>query len=244
MYDKIAVVILHREVCTMPCIYVETSQFKDILAALPALPPHNWLITDLDCFDHCGWDGCEKWAERELFLTDEELRRDINLRNMQIIWGVFSAIPAEYSKEDVCKYPLPESENPRYGANKIVPQHPLAFLELYVDDGWFTYVSSHNAALLEPLYQLPCKVRDEEASNIIMNAQLRRIQDTLREEVPDVSPEVANEVQWKVWRAFFKGKDNVVDDAKLHTAVMKEYQIQLLPGRKYRTMYWDPYAQA
>ena len=47
----------------MPCVFIDTSQFKEILAALPELPPHNWLITDLDCFDYCGWDGCEKWAE-------------------------------------------------------------------------------------------------------------------------------------------------------------------------------------
>ena len=224
----------------MPCVFVETSQFKDILAALPKLPPHNWLITDLECYDNRGWEGCEKWAERELFLTDEELRRDINLRNMQILWGVFSAIPVEYTKEDIYKYPLPESENPRYGANKIVPQHSLAFLELYADDGSFTYVSSHDASLLEPLYQLPCKVRDEEADNKIMNAQLRRIQDTLRKEVPDVSPEVANEVQWKVWWALFKDKSGDVGEGKLHNTVMTEYRKQLLPGRKYRTTYWDP----
>jgi hypothetical protein len=227
----------------MPCVFVETSRFKEILAALPELPPHNWLITDLECYDNCGWDGCEKWAERELFLTDEELLHDINLRNMQMIWGVFSAIPLEYTKEDIYKYPLPESENPRYLSNHIVPQHPLAFLELYADDGWFTYVSSQDAALLEPLYRLPCEVHDEEAENRIVNAQLRRIQDMLRKEVPDVSPEVANEVQWKVWHALFKGNDNMIDDAKLYSTVMKEYHIQVLPGRKYRTTYWDPYAQ-
>ncbi len=259
--------------------------------ALPELPPHNWLITDLDCFDYCGWDGCEKWAERNLFLTDEEFRRDVDLRNMQMIWGVFSAIPAEYSKDNICKYPLPELEDPRYMGNRIVPQHPLAFLELYAEDGhftyvssydasvlrdvdlrnmqmiWgvfsaipaeyskdnickyplpeledprymgnrivpqhplaflelyaedghFTYVSSYDASVLEPLYHLPYKVRDEEADNKIMNAKLRRIQDTLRKEVPDVSPEVANEVQWKVWWALFKDKDDVVDDTTLHT---------------------------
>ena len=227
----------------MPCVYVETSQFKGILAALPELQPHNWLITDLECYDNHGWDGCEKWAERELFLTDEEFRRDVNLRNMQIIWGVFSAIPAEYSKEDIYKHSLPESENPRYASNRIVPQHPLAFLELYADDGWFTYVSSHDASLLEPLYQLPFKVRNEEASNQVMNAQLRRIQDVLRKEVPDVSPEVANEVQWKVWWAYFKDKDGVVDDATLQSAITKEYHVQVLPGRNYRTTYWDPYTQ-
>lgn len=227
----------------MPCVYIETSRLKDILNALPELPPHNWLITDLECYDYCGWDGCKKWAERELLLTDEELRRDINLRNMQIIWGVFSAIPAEYAIEDICKYPLPESESPRYASNSIVPQHPLAFLELYADDGCFTYVCSHDASLLEPLYQLPYKVRNEEADNKVMNAQLRRIQDTLRKEFSDVWPEVANGVQWKVWWALFKNTTDVVDDAKLYTAVMKEYHAQLLPDRNYRTTYWDPYTQ-
>lgn len=227
----------------MPCVFVETSRFKDILAALPELPAHNWLITDLECYDTQGWDGCEKWAERELLLTDEEFRRDVNLRNMQILWGVFSAIPVEYSKEDIYKHALPESENPRYMSNRIVPQHPLAILELYADDGCFTFVSAHDASLLEPLYKLPYKTLNEEADNKVMNAQLRRIQDILRKEVSDVSPEVANEVQWKVWWAFFKGKDGVVGDAKLRCAVMMEYNIQVLPGRNYRTTFWDPYAQ-
>lgn len=128
-------------------------------------------------------------------------------------------------------------------SSRIVPQHPLAFLELYADDGCFTLISSHDASLLEPLYRLSSKVHDEEADNKVMNAQLRCIQDTLREEVPDVSPEVANEVQWKIWHALFKGCDSVVDGAKLYAAVMKEYHIQALPGRNYRTTYCDPYTQ-
>ena len=219
------------EVDTMPCISVDTSQLKDILSSLPELPPHNWLISDLECYDNFGWDGCEKWAERELFLTDEELRKDINLRNMQIIWGVFSAIPVEYTKEEIYNYPLPEAESPRYGANKIVPQHPLAFLELYAVDGWLTYVSSHDAFFLASLYQLPRKVIDEEASNQIMNAQLCRIQDTLRKVVPNVSKEIANEVQWEIWRMLFKCNTAAVDDEQLRTAVLKEYRNQMLSGQ-------------
>ena len=226
----------------MPCVCIETSRLKDILSALPELPPHNWLITDLECYDYCGWDGCEKWAERELLLTDEELRRDIALRDMQIIWGVFSAIPVAYTKEDIYKYPLPEAETPYYMSNRIVPRHPLAVLELYVDDGCITFVSTQESALLESLYLFPYKVQDEESSNKIMNAQLRRIQDIFRKEVPDVSPEVANEVQWKVWHALFKGRDPVVDDTKLHTAVMEGYYTRLLPGQHYGA-YWDPYIQ-
>ncbi len=162
---------------------------------------------------------------------------------MQIIWGVFSAIPAEYSKEDIDRYPLPEAENPYYMSSRIVPQHPLATLEFYVDDSWFTLVSAHNAALLEPLYKLPYKTHNEEANNKILNAQLRRIQDMLRKEVPDVSPKVANEVQWNIWRTLFKDNDHAVDDASLHSAVMHEYQIQIQPGRNYKTTFWDPYTQ-
>ena len=231
-----------KKVYIMPCVYIETSRLKDILSALPEIPPHNWLITDLECYDYCGWDGCEKWAKRELFLTDEEFRQDVNLRDMQIIWGVFSAIPSEYAKEDIYKYPLPEAETPYYMSSRIAPRHPLAVLELYADDGCFTFVSAHDSALLEPLYQLPYTVRDEEASNKIMNAQLRRIQDILRKEAPDVSPEVTNEVQWKVWHTLFKDSDCVVDDAKLHTAVMKSYYARLFPGQHYGA-YWDPYIQ-
>lgn len=227
----------------MPCIYVDTCYLKNILATLPELPPVNWLVTDLDCYDYCGWDGCEKWAERELFLSNAELRRDVDLRNMQIIWGVFSAIPAEYSKEEIYQHPLPESENPYYMSSRIVPQHPLALLELYVMDGYSMLVSARDPALLEPFYQLPYEVRDEEAKNKIMNAQLRRIQDTLRQEVPDVAPDVANEVQWKVWRTLVIDTYNDIDDEKLRTAIMTEYCIQNLPGRNRRTTFWDPYTQ-
>lgn len=227
----------------MPCIYIETSHIKDILAALPELPAHNWLITDLDCYDYCGWEGCEKWAQRELFLTDEELLRDVNLRDMQFVWGVFSAIPAEYSKEDACKYPLPESENPYYMSNRIVPQHPLAFLELYADDGCFTLVSSREPALLDPLYKLPYETRDEEADNRITNAQLRRIQDMLRLEVSAVSPEIANEVQWNVWHALFWQSGRPVSDAELRCVVLEKYHDQLGSELKYQRTLWDPYAQ-
>ncbi len=227
----------------MPCVYVETCRLKDILAALPELPPHNWLITDLVCYDTTGWDGCEKWDQSELFLTDEELRRDVNLRNMKIIWGVFSAIPTEYTKEEIYGHPLPESENPYYMSSRIVPQHPLAVLELYADDGWFTLVSSHDSTLLEPLYNLPYKTRNEESDNQKTNAQLRRIQDMLRKEIPDVSAEVANEVQWKGWHSLFNSNARPVKDQTLRTAVMKEYQLQIQPGHRYKSTLWDPYTQ-
>lgn len=134
----------------MPAIKIDTSRLKEVLHALPELPPHNWLITELDCLDYCGWEGCEKWAKYELFLTDTELKRDVDLRNMQIIWGVFSAIPATYTKEEIDAYERPTVDAP----NHILPQHPLAVLEICVCDGWYLLVSSENEKMLEPLYKL------------------------------------------------------------------------------------------
>lgn len=227
----------------MACVSVDTCQFKGILAALPELPPHNWLITDLECYDTNGWDGCEKWAQRELFLTDEAFRRDVKKRDMQFIWGVFSAIPAGYSEAEIRRYPLPETETPRYMANSILPQHPLAILELYAQDGGLTFVSAREPSLLEPLYRLPCEVRDEEADNRVMNAQLRRIQDILRQAVPEVSPQIADAVQWQVWWALFREKTGNVSDWFLRQAVMAEYRAQVRSPSRFPSVYWDPYAQ-
>ncbi len=227
----------------MACVSVDTCQFRGILAALPELPPHNWLITDLECYDSSGWDGCEKWAQRELFLTDEALRRDVALRDMQFIWGVFPAIPAEYSQAEIRRYPLPESETPRYMADRILPQHPLAILELYAEDGGLTLVSAREDSLLEPLYRLPCNVRDKETDNRVMNLQLRRIQDVLRQAVPEVSPQIANAVQWRVWWALFRKKAGNVSGKALHAAVMAEYHAQRLSPSRFPAAYWDPYGQ-
>lgn len=226
----------------MPCVWLDTCYLKEVLAAL-RLPRCSWLITDLECLDYCGWEGCEKWAEQELLLTDEALRRDVELRDMQIIWGVFSAIPASYSREELLRHPRPESESPRYMGSHIVPQHPLAVLELYADDGSSLLVSARDAALLEPLERLSCKSRDEEASNRVMNAQLRRIQDALRRDVPDVTAEEANEVQWRVWHRLFRERDDAVEEACLCAAVREVYAAQRLDGKRHYGAYWDPYGQ-
>ena len=138
----------------MPAIRIKTSRLKEIFQALPELPPHNWLITELDCLDYCGWEGCEKWAKTELFLSNAELRRDVDLRNMQIIWGVFSAVPTQYTKAELDAFEAPGVDGPRYLGEQIVPQHPLAILEIAVFDGWYLIVSAKDEALLRGLSKL------------------------------------------------------------------------------------------
>lgn len=228
----------------MSCVYVETCRLKGILSLLAELPPHNWLITDLECYDTCGWDGCEKWGEHTLFLSDEELRHDVEGHDMMIVWGTFSAIPVEYTLEIIRQYPLSELDG-HYMSNKITPRHPLAILELYVDEDGVTLVSSHDAALLQPLRRLRCKMHDEEAYNKVMNAQLRRIQDILRENIPNPPPEVANAVQWAVWHHLFKKKIGDICDHELQLYVMDAYSQAMQNDRlstNYQT-FWNPYLQ-
>ena len=52
--------IIKEGAVTVPCVYVETCSLKNILSVLPEIPPHNWLITSLDCCNPWEWDGCEK----------------------------------------------------------------------------------------------------------------------------------------------------------------------------------------
>ena len=229
----------------MPALFIDScSQIKTILEASEFLPSHNWLISYLECYDTSGWDGSEKWENTSLILTDEELKKDVYLRDMQFIWGVFSAIPKEYAVEDIDLSELPTLENSNYMANYIVPQHPLAFLEISVWDGSYTFICSRDENLLEPFYTLPYKVIDAEADNKITNKELCRIQDILRSIVPDVSDVIANEIQWKCWHSLLRDRKSEVSDNKLEDEIRKVYkEVSNSSYRFWRCSIWNPYDQ-
>lgn len=130
----------------------------------------NWLITELSCYDCCGWEGCEKWAKDCLFLSNRELLHDVGRRNMQFVWGILSAIPANYTKEQVMALRLPvfsEDENGEscYLADSLRPQHPLAFLEIMSEDSSSVTVIADDMEPLRPLFGLPEWTEDAELSN-------------------------------------------------------------------------------
>ncbi len=228
----------------MPAIFINSyGQLKSILELLELSEPCNWLVSYLECYDTVGWEGCEKWDKRVLILTDEELKNDVYLRDMQFIWGAFSAIPKRYNQDDILSYKLPELEIPDYMGNYIVPQHPLAILEIAVCDGGYTYISSKDESFLSSLYRLPCNVIDAEAYNRIMNKELCRIQDKLREFVPNVSEEVANDVQWRCWHSLFKNSKTEVSDNDLERDVRNAYEKASAPGYHFSSTIWDPYKQ-
>ncbi|MBE6670080.1 MAG: hypothetical protein E7601_07750 [Ruminococcaceae bacterium] len=230
----------------MSALFIDScSQLKSILEKSEFLSPHNWLISNLECYDTTGWEGCEKWEKQSLILTDEELKNDIYLRDMQFIWGVFSAIPKDYSRQDIEKYSLPELENPNYMANHINPQHPLAFLEISVWDGSYTYICAHDEHLLKPFKDVPYKIIDAEEDNKTMNRNLCRIQDILRSMIPDVSEIIANDIQWECWHTLFseKKRKEEISDEKIKMVIKAVYKKVSAEGYRFRYTYWNPYTQ-
>ncbi|MDO4315555.1 MAG: hypothetical protein Q4C45_07230 [Oscillospiraceae bacterium] len=139
----------------------------------------NWLITELTCYDDCGWEGCEKWAQECLFLSNRELLHDIGLRNMQFVWGILSAIPANYTKEQVVALHLPafskdENGESCYLADSFRPQHPLAFLEIMSEDSSTVTVIANDMEPLRPLFGLAEWTEDAELSNRRWHELLRK----------------------------------------------------------------------
>ncbi len=155
----------------MPGILIERGGYlREILRLLGAASwDCRWLITELECYQAWGWEGCEKWAREPLLLTNRELLRDLEIRDMQFVWGIFCAIPARYSEQEILSYPLPsfqdEAGNWAYVEEKLLPQHPLAFLEVLSEDSTSITAVAREAALLKPLEKLECWTEDAEAQN-------------------------------------------------------------------------------
>lgn len=232
----------------MPAVYIKYDGFngmiKEILNSLPELPEHNWLITDLECYDYCGWDGCEKWANDKLFLTDEELRHDVNLRDMQFVWGVVSALPLSISKEEALAYPHIGLQVNKGGfalKNHLSPQHPNSFLEIWSEDSAYIIVTAHNLDYLKPLYNLNCKTRDEELSNQKMNSVLCRIRTALKTINPDIPENKANAVQWHCWRKLFLNSDEQHDDESVMKYTKEALKYIEENGFYDSGFYWNPF---
>lgn len=98
---------------------------------------YNWLITDIETYF---------LDDEYLFLSTDELLELIESNNdPQWIWGVFSAIPNKYSKEEALKYNFPFANNHRDLWKKAIIQHPLADIEIIsYDSSFFTIVSKND----------------------------------------------------------------------------------------------------
>lgn len=232
----------------MPAVCIKNKRFsgciKEILNALPDLPEHNWLITDLECYDYCGWDGCEKWAESRLFLSDEELRHDVNLRDMQFVWGTFSALPKNITKEEALTYPdiwLDNNDDGFMLKNILLPQQKNAIIEIWSVDSTYVMVVAHNPDYLKPFYDFDCDVYDNEIYNQKMNSELCRIRNAIKKINSDIPENKVNAIQWHCWRNLFLDSDKYYDDEAVAEQVEKSIEHIEEKGFYDSGFYWNPF---
>ncbi len=124
----------------------------------------NWLLTGLEVVD---WENGRDWEEPVL-LSNRELLRDAE--RVQFIWGILSAIPAFYTKEQILAEKLPafeidENGESNYLADRLSPQHSLAFLEIMSEDSTTVTVVADDMEPLRPLFGLPEWTEDAERNN-------------------------------------------------------------------------------
>lgn len=103
---------------------------------------YNWLITDIEAYP----EDTELYqiigSSNYLFLSNDELMDMLEKDDFQWIWAVFSAIPKEYSKEEVLKYKLPYADcnSNLFKEDLFVIQHPLSDIEIVAADGSFVSI--------------------------------------------------------------------------------------------------------
>ena len=104
---------------------------------------YNWLVTDIETY----------FLDNDyLFLSTKELFDLIEKNNdPQWIWGVFSAIPNKYSKEEVLKYDFPFANNHRDLWKAAIIQHPLADIEIISYDSSFLTIVSKSDKYIDML---------------------------------------------------------------------------------------------
>lgn len=129
-----------------------TNMLKVILSIGGRKLKYNWLITDIEAYLSDN-EELEKMLIYNKFLifTNDELLDMLEKNKIQWAWGVFSAIPCNFSKEEILSYELPyANENSKiYEDNNLIIQHPLADLEIVAEDASSVFiVAKENIAKL------------------------------------------------------------------------------------------------
>lgn len=120
---------------------------------------YNWLITDIEAYPQKGLGEIDDELYSYLnendyvFISNSDLLDILEKNDFQWIWGVFSAIPVNYSKEEVLKYDLPfaEDNSDIYLDNNFVIQHPLAEIEIVAFDSSCMHIVSKDKDICDCL---------------------------------------------------------------------------------------------
>ncbi len=129
-----------------------THMLKIINAIVGEHLKYHWLITDIEAYPQ-HYPRLEQLISENgyLLLSNNELLDILEKDDFQWIWGVFSAIPEQYTKEEILKYELPYIiENTKVCEdNHFIIQHPLAEIEITCVDSSYVFIVSENETVLE-----------------------------------------------------------------------------------------------
>lgn len=126
---------------------------KEVLMNLELnMKEYNWLITDIEAYPQSNEINNFINDKSYVILSTKELMNILNKEDFQWIWAVFSAIPSEYTKEEILQYELPyiqpiDKEYNPFGGNPKI-QHPLAEVEIGAWDSSGMFIVTDDESLL------------------------------------------------------------------------------------------------
>ena len=128
----------------------EDDYYTDILKVINAIGgrnlDYNWLITEIET------STGDYFNDEYVIVSNDELLDNLENKEIQWIWGTFSAIPKKYKQEEILKYNLPGVEN--IDKKEIKIQHPLAEIEIIAYDSTFVQLIAKDNTKAEKFRKL------------------------------------------------------------------------------------------
>ena len=128
----------------------EDDYYTDILKVVNAIGgrnlDYNWLITEIET------STGDYFNDEYVIVSNDELLDNLENKEIQWIWGTFSAIPKKYKQEEILKYNLPGVEN--IDKKEIKIQHPLAEIEIIAYDSTFVQLIAKDKRIAEKFKKL------------------------------------------------------------------------------------------
>lgn len=126
---------------------------------------YNWLITDYVCYPRSS-EIKALFSGEPVVISGEELMNVLGSENFQWIWGVFSAIRKNVSKDEIVTAGLPRAEgNSKIWSNPVTIQHPMADIEIIAWDSNATVIIAKDDSLVEDLKNKLGPAKDLEKYN-------------------------------------------------------------------------------
>lgn len=101
---------------------------------------YNWLIADYEC-NYYPQNILQENMHNYLWLSADELSDMILGKGVQFIWCVCLGFPKHIKKEEILKYPLPQSHI-NIVKDEIIFQNPLCEIEIMSLDSSELYITS------------------------------------------------------------------------------------------------------